>query len=790
MPIAASLLLDLNQDGTFEVNITPYLLGATVRQGRAKSLDPMAPATMTVKLNNRDGRFSPENSAGPYYGSFDENYRGIRLNAGGSRQFTGYISRIYQDPFLETQEVVLECTDRLGLLAKQVISAGRFRQQPVHLILNRLIDRLEKGEEVTNPGGEGGVTTGYSAAASGVDISAPDTISFEGDYCLQADCDGSVTGQGPRYDLGADTSTYKALAVLARLSPGDGSATLTFRGLNAALTVIWSTTIDVTDSAWVYKKYYPTVGTAYRYIEVITQSPAALTILTDGLHQTPRANMILRTVPTTLDGVAELFALYNATGLEAVTGLLATEAAGFVYLKDFSTYYGTVYASAQVVRDGETTPAIIFGDDNTNVPYYGLAYGLDADERISRVEVASEGDYSDDNVEATVWTLAPEGQTVPASTSLAIKAEYSQPARKCSLFVSSAQSAQFDIAAGANDGYLDKYGLTYYPGGTPSVDTTSGMLQVGQQKNASPTSYRVKRAFKRWDTSGIGAGSTINAAELQIWVRSIYKTTPWTLEARQPGGSAYDWGTLGAGDWSATPGSDTLQGSVASTAFPPAGYWLVIPLAVAAINKTGITALYLCSSRDVSQTAPTGPSSERLVAGSYEYGKAPRLVVDYTGLGGVTYTMVNYGVGADITLTAGATPIVLGPVYMTGVPLVSPSERSLVIKEAASPLEVPRTLAVQMPHQGTRTPDMEAEGTRLLTRYGGKVKRLNLELREMNAASLSAMQDVGLDSLVRVINTKFDFSTKIDDTFFVEGLAWTVSDQGKVLEAELYLEEK
>jgi hypothetical protein len=84
----------------------------------------------------------------------------------------------------------------------------------------------------------------------------------------------------------------------------------------------------------------------------------------------------------------------------------------------------------------------------------------------------------------------------------------------------------------------------------------------------------------------------------------------------------------------------------------------------------------------------------------------------------------------------------------------------------------------------------EAEAERLATRYSGAVKRLQLGLQEEDSASLTQMQTRQLDDLVQLINTKFAFDTKIDDSFFIEGMAWDISDQGKVLEMSLDLEEK
>jgi hypothetical protein len=774
MSVTTTVKLDLDRSGAFATNISQYLISADVRQGRKKSLDPMEPATATVVLNNADGRFSPDNGSSPYSPDWDENYRGIQI-AAGTRYFTGYIIRIQQDPFIENQQITLNCVDRLGLLALQNISCGLFRQQPLHLILNRVLDCLEKGEEITNPGGEGGLTTHYAATQSAI-ISAVNTISFEGDYCIQAVCDGSLTQQGWVYDLGANQTTYKTIALLARLAPGDGSATLTLRGFAYPATEVWTDTINVVDDAWTYKRTIERTG--HRYILLQTQAAVALTILSDGLHQIPDTSQIYRSVPTSLDAEVELFGLYNQPALENLNRLLATEAAGFLYMRFDGTLYGTAFASAQVVRDTKTSPSATFGDDGTNVPYVGLKYDLDAQERVSQVEVKSEGIYQDENEEATVWQLSPTGFLIPATESIVIHAKYSQPARNCSLVVETNVPGGFPIAQEADDATLRKD-----DSGTP-YEMVGCYLHVGMWILGAVKCRA--RVFLRFDTSGIPDGATLQNAWLNIWLKANYSDMDFIIRLRDAPG----WYPISSDDWTKGDGNPLL-GSYNTANLPPAEQRIAIPIDISGIDKAGWTELRLASSRDEDAATPTG--SEYVAFYNYGFGgnnKRPILSVKYEGGAFATAAMVNYGVGAKIMLTAGSLDAIVPDVSITGYPLQACSEESTVIKEATSPPPIPRTLSVEMPFQSTRTSDMVAEGNRLATRYSGKVRRLPLALQDEDAASLAQMQDRQLDDLVRIINTKFGFSTKIDDLFFVEGMNWRVSEQGKVLEMLYDLEEK
>ena len=65
--------------------------GVVISRGRRDEEGTLAPGTCTMTLNNADGRFSPRNPAGPYYGSIGRNTL-VRVSMGGVYRFWGEIS--------------------------------------------------------------------------------------------------------------------------------------------------------------------------------------------------------------------------------------------------------------------------------------------------------------------------------------------------------------------------------------------------------------------------------------------------------------------------------------------------------------------------------------------------------------------------------------------------------------------------------------------------------------------------------------------------------------------------
>lgn len=77
---AIKALVDLDQDGVYETDISAYIESYTCQGGRADGLSKMEPRRFTLELNNDDGRFSPKNAAGPYYPNWKQG-KPIKLQA-------------------------------------------------------------------------------------------------------------------------------------------------------------------------------------------------------------------------------------------------------------------------------------------------------------------------------------------------------------------------------------------------------------------------------------------------------------------------------------------------------------------------------------------------------------------------------------------------------------------------------------------------------------------------------------------------------------------------------------
>jgi hypothetical protein len=78
---ALTLKADLNADGVYEADWSPYFLGLrNCGLKRRAAVDQFSPRSATVVLNNNDSRFSPRNAAGPYFGQLTKAKR-VQLKA-------------------------------------------------------------------------------------------------------------------------------------------------------------------------------------------------------------------------------------------------------------------------------------------------------------------------------------------------------------------------------------------------------------------------------------------------------------------------------------------------------------------------------------------------------------------------------------------------------------------------------------------------------------------------------------------------------------------------------------
>jgi len=133
-------------------------------------------------------------------------------------------------------------------------------------------------------------------------------------------------------------------------------------------------------------------------------------------------------------------------------------------------------------------------------------------------------------------------------------------------------------------------------------DYVSDVVSVVGQNFAGGNTYQNGRGFVGWDTSGLNDAVLITDAFLTLKAGSDYSTTDFDIVIRN-GQPTYPHDTVEVGDYDISHYSGN-GGSINTSE----GY-LVISLnsiGISWINKSGITKFVLMSSRDISETPPTG----------------------------------------------------------------------------------------------------------------------------------------------------------------------------------------
>lgn len=160
MPRATFIVeLDLDDDVTYEEDITSDVISATTFRGRGNDIDAADIGQATVVLNNATGKYSPKSELLTNF----KNYKKIRIRTTAPSalpHFTGFITSIAPDSSHKKQRTVIKASDSMEIFDRVIISQRLMQDQPIGLILNRLIDASE-GELVDNTSFDEDLT-GYS----------------------------------------------------------------------------------------------------------------------------------------------------------------------------------------------------------------------------------------------------------------------------------------------------------------------------------------------------------------------------------------------------------------------------------------------------------------------------------------------------------------------------------------------------------------------------------------------------------------------------------------------------
>lgn len=217
MSAPVDLLVELDVDGVW-TDVTAYVRVGShpqITRGLADEQSAPGPAKLTLALNNKDGRFSPRNPTGPYYGLFGRNTL-IRVTSDISGtpavRFVGEVAS-WPPSWDYSEADVWVSVEAAGIRRR----LGSGRQQPIQDVLTRFSLA------------EGG-TLGYWP------MSDP-----EGSTAFAA-----LKGPGPitpagLVDFAANSAAFPALPVLPTFTAGSASSSLSgaATGVGVAGAVVW-----------------------------------------------------------------------------------------------------------------------------------------------------------------------------------------------------------------------------------------------------------------------------------------------------------------------------------------------------------------------------------------------------------------------------------------------------------------------------------------------------------------------------------------------------------------------
>lgn len=192
----------------------------------------------------------------------------------------------------------------------------------------------------------------------------------------------------------------------------------------------------------------------------------------------------------------------------------------------------------------------------------------------------------------------------------------------------------YTFVSSASDGFIGRSGSVYNTVwaatsasfGQSSVNT---LMYVGQILDGS--TYYIDRSALYFDTSVLSTSITITGVDLKIYGDSDYSATDFDITLQQ-GGTTYPHDPLVFNDFNKTNYTTTSVGVLSTIGFSTVAYNTLSFNAAdfSMVSKTGVTKLFVRSSRDIAGTAPIG--REDVSFYTYEKGTGywPQLVVTFT----------------------------------------------------------------------------------------------------------------------------------------------------------------
>jgi hypothetical protein len=189
----------------------------------------------------------------------------------------------------------------------------------------------------------------------------------------------------------------------------------------------------------------------------------------------------------------------------------------------------------------------------------------------------------------------------------------------------------FSVDSLSNDGYIYKSGSTYstiWGASSGTVDSSSTYLALGQKSAGGfPNIYYIYRGFVLFNTSTIPTNAYIDNATLSLYKKDDYSTTDFSITI-QNGQPTYPHNPLQTGDYA--KGYYSGNGGSLNTINFVNGRNNITLTNHSWLNTTGITKLCLRSSRDISETTPSGSEYVNVYSSNTPSGDyVPKLIIAY-----------------------------------------------------------------------------------------------------------------------------------------------------------------
>ena len=412
-------LLDLDEDGVYETDISAYVRWEASLQaqglGRQSELDRAGVQSLTIHVENKDGRFTPKNAAGPYYPALRDLPFGVKVQISFDGDtfdlFTGRVWKTVVNRQREGQEAWLECRERSEAFERAEITLPLMLDIYTGTMVHRVLDIYE-GELCANPRFASDLAGyGVSGGATNTRVTTRDEDGdiLEGAAAMETAA--TAAGEGWTRDVSAGESaqdaSYVYTAYIWRPSGGEAPTEITLRALRDAAEVTTTGAVALVAGRWTRVELavaWPDLA-GVRSLSCETVDAGAVTFRTGALHIVEKVEAIARRVDA---GQSRLRnnAYKRVFCGAAVEEIRVNELGGlFYFAPDAAAVFEDTHHRWRE-DESRVSQATFDGD------FDGLDYSESAADRVSEV-IFDYVEWEEGTPGSIVWGLFPVPQEIP-----------------------------------------------------------------------------------------------------------------------------------------------------------------------------------------------------------------------------------------------------------------------------------------------------------------------------------------------------------------------------------------